>query len=347
MRTFRTALGFIFIGSLATLPTIVTATPSISSVESVATNPSSLIIKGSGFTHKKRAAPLVWQDFETGTANVSSTQDATLKGVIDSRNTPTGSGNALVCDASNHGACGISKLNFKSGQLYIYLNRYYSFSIDDTSIWGSAGLNLKSLRMWAGFDSTTNNNLYIGYQGKEGVASGRIFAEQTSERALWPGNAVAQVSKKWLQEEYIYKTSDINSENGILEHFRNGVKVFSGNYKNRTSERPSPYQYLYFDQISNGTGAKNLNIYYDNIYIDDTHHRVFLSDSPELSSAHNRKIAVPTEWTDTTIKVQLPSDGNSSEMYLYVADANGNINSKGYSVCSRCPAAPLLKVVQN
>lgn len=323
----------------------VLAAPTINSVLQPADNPSKLIITGSGFTNKSHPGPLYFFNFDDG----SLAQDAsslvktavTTNGSLASETTPTDSGRALkfkIQQASS--ALAIPEIDFDSDQLYVYFHRRYSFSIGDSSTWGSLGFNLKTNRLWG----DDQNNIYIGYQGKEGANSGRIYPEYTATGgSVWTGNNLPQVANKWSQEEIVYQASDINSKNGRFDLIRDGDSVHSKTFRMRTSDRPDKYDQLVFDQISNGTNSsRDLYIYYDNIYIDDSFHRVYMSESPTFSGAKSRLIQVPTKWSDNNIEI----DFNSGKMplngiYVYVVDAQGNVNSNGVRVCQDdCPAPP-------
>ncbi|WP_417868080.1 hypothetical protein [Xanthomarina gelatinilytica] len=110
----------------------------------------------------------------------------------------------------------------------------------------------------------------------------------------------------------------------------------------RTNDRPGKYNQFYFDQISNGVNAsKGMNIYYDNIYVDNSFHRVYVSESATYNSANKRLIQVPTMWDDNRIEVDLNTGGASVDsLYVYVVDSNGNANENGARICqSNCPEA--------
>lgn len=336
-----TTLGMALYGSTAH------AEPKIGTISQVTADQLKLVINGSGFTAKTHAKPLYFLNFEEGQLTQSNyslvTTPLKTNGTLTSETTPFGNGNSLryrvINDSHSVAIPGIT-FNPAPNQLFIFFHRRYNFSISDPETWGPDGLNLKTNRMW----SPDNNNIYIGYQGKEGDGSGRIYPEYTATGgSVWTGSKLPQVANQWLQEEIIYKASDIGVKNGRFDLIRNGIPSHDSLFRMRTEGYPSKYNQLYFDQISNGVNdSQNLYIYYDNIYIDDSLHRVYVSEAPTFSEATTRLIQVPTGWSDSTIEVVFnPGDSLPSNLYVYVVDGNGDVNSVGARICEGdCPTPP-------
>lgn len=323
------------------------ATPQIASISQIDADRSKLVINGSGFTAKEHAKPLYFFNFEDGklTQSDSSLITSPLKtnGISASETTPFGQGSSLryriINDYQSVAIPGIT-LSPAPDQLFIYFHRRYNFSISNQETWGPNGLNLKTNRLW----SPDKNNIYIGYQGKEGNGSGRIYPEYTgASGSVWTGSKLPQVENQWVQEEIIYEISGIGVENGRFDLIRNGSSAHDSMFRMRTESYPGKYNQIYFDQISNGVNDSNtLYIYYDNIYIDDSLHRVYVSEAATFSEAKKRLIQVPINWTDSTIEILFDA-GNSlpSNLYVYVVDGKGNANSFGAPICEEnCPVPP-------
>lgn len=304
-----------------------------------------LVISGSGFTSKKHAKPLHYFDFENqqlGSNLQASHSNSSIitNGVITDETTPTKSGSSMRFKVEQDPSeIAIPEINFSSDQLYVYFHRRYNFSIGDSGTWGNSGFNLKTNRLW----SRTKNNIYIGYQGKEGNKSGRIYPEYTADGgSVWTGSRLPQLENRWAQEEIIYQAGDIGVKNGRFDLIRDGVPAHSAVFRMRTSSYPEPYSQLVFDQISNGVAEdRALYIYYDNIYIDDSFHRVYVSEGPTFSEAGLRLIQVPTEWNDNKISVDFsPGSSSVSNLFVYVVDSNGNANQSGVKVCQQGCLSP-------
>ncbi|MBJ6137692.1 hypothetical protein [Marinobacter litoralis] len=325
------------------------AVPNITGVSQVSDSPPTLLVTGSGFTEKNRGAPLYYFNFENGSKNQSKlsfiTKPLAANGTITSQTTPTGEGNVLkyrISDDYREVAIPRIEISPAPDKLYLYFHRRYDFSIGDSSTWGPMGFNLKVNRLWG----SDGNNIYLGYQGKEGANSARIYAEYTAEGgSVWPGSQLGQVKDEWTQEEIIYSSSGVNVKNGQFDFIRNGILPYSRTWRMRTSDRSSMYDEIYFDQISNGANtSQDLNIYYDNIYIDDSHHRIYVSESPTFSNAKKRLIQVPISWDNNSIQFAFSPGGSSVDsLYVYVADKDGKINEKGARICqNNCPQLPTM-----
>lgn len=300
-------------------------------------------IYGSGFSAKKNVEPLYWFDFtprprslSRNFLDLSKLDGKSITQLVDGIDNKV-----LSFDAQVGSAWGPSSgLEFNSDRLYINLRRFYDFQITDAERWSSSGgLNLKVIRLWAGFSQPNINNIYVGYQGKEGVTSGRIVGEYTDKKTNWLGRSAPHKGFEWVNEELIYKTSDIDTANGVFQYIQNGKFANSEGEMNRTSERPLRYKMLFLDQVSNYNKAKPLEVFYDDIYIDETYHRVVLTDSASSDRYSRAVIQIPVEWRDDYIKARL-RDVSKNAVYLYVFDESNQSNKKGIRVCPRCPVPP-------
>lgn len=70
--------------------------------------------------------------------------------------------------------------------------------------------------------------------------------------------------------------------------------------------------------------------------------RVEIGNAPTYAASTNLSIATVTSWSDTSVvaTVRHGSFANLNNAYLYVFDANGNVNSNGYPLCPICPNPP-------
>jgi len=85
----------------------------------------------------------------------------------------------------------------------------------------------------------------------------------------------------------------------------------------------------YINALSGGA-----NIYYDDIYIDDTWARVEIGDASTYNNCTHREIQIPTAWSNTSIAITINqgSFNTGDVVYLYVADENGVTNTSGYPI---------------
>jgi len=70
--------------------------------------------------------------------------------------------------------------------------------------------------------------------------------------------------------------------------------------------------------------------------------RVEICNHSTYTTSTNCSIATVTSWSDTEITATLRQGSLSSfnKTYLYVFDANGNVNPNGYPLCPDCPSPP-------
>lgn len=85
---------------------------------------------------------------------------------------------------------------------------------------------------------------------------------------------------------------------------------------------------------SGGDDPSNNSYNFDDVYFDFTLARVEIGNSSTWSASTHKEVQVPTDWSTGQIKVvvnrgSLPS---GSSAYLYVVDANGNVNTNGYPI---------------
>jgi hypothetical protein len=107
--------------------------------------------------------------------------------------------------------------------------------------------------------------------------------------------------------------------------------------------------------VTPAAGGSAYYEYLDQIYIDNTPQRVFISNVSNLNSTwpnvniHHDETQVPTSWSDSSIVFTFNqgSFATGEPLYLYVVDTNGNI-SNGFPIgnASDSPRAPTgLRVV--
>ena len=308
-------------------------------------------VTGQSFGSKPQASPRYWADFESGInpndLGLSQVWDQ-IVGNLTGDNTRTRSSGALRSDVSTAGGGGPVVRDMNSDNWYMFFKRYYAFDIE-TNL-GPIGFNLKINRMWPeiiGGEIPYGNNIHINYQGNEPRGNGRVTNENTSiDGTLWFRDIAPFVPNQWHTEEIIYKTGQINVQDGVFNWIRNGIPVWTGRlWQMRTSERPNRYKQLFFDQVSNGTGPGPLWIYYDDIYMDDTWARVMACNKSIWKMCQKKEIQIPISWDNNQIDIVInfgDFDILNESIYLFVITESGQVNPKGMliSQCSNCPNSP-------
>ncbi len=84
---------------------------------------------------------------------------------------------------------------------------------------------------------------------------------------------------------------------------------------------------------------------FDDVYMaigQNARARVEIGNASTYNACTNLTVATVTSWSDTAVvaTVRQGSFSNLNSVYLYVFDANGNVNSVGYPLCPTCPNPP-------
>lgn len=332
----------IFVSTLLTFPLYAFAAPVITK----ATVTGEYVeVWGSGFGTKTNVKPLVWLDYETeNDAALYRLNIDTLKSngtIVPEINKSTNK--VLKFDLKSHASGGPEQLPFNSNYLYVSMRRFYNFDMTNPELLASAGgggLNLKPFRLWTEWSSKVKaHSILFGYQGKEGIESGRITPELTEEFSQWTGSTVKFKPFVWFTQEYLYNSSELNVRNGLLQIYTDGKKGGSRPMTTITTLYPEKYKFLFFDQVSNYNLLTPLEVYYDDIYIDDTHARIVLNNAPSPSDYSQTYPLIPVAWTDTYVKAKLTKTAKEHPSFcLYVYDESNAPNSQGF--CPIRPKAP-------
>jgi hypothetical protein len=144
---------------------------------------------------------------------------------------------------------------------------------------------------------------------------------------------------EWFHHEVWVFAGTNNGTNGRYVEKVNGKKVRDWNgWGIINSARPHTANYLRFGKVS-GSNYAGGSILMDSMYVDNTQAHVFISD----------RNTMPSNWLNTTTEsydeIQVCSQWNTGQItctvnqgnftsgqtaYLYVVDANGNVNTQGY-----------------
>jgi len=86
-----------------------------------------------------------------------------------------------------------------------------------------------------------------------------------------------------------------------------------------------------FDCWLGNLDSGDLDLFLDDIYIDNSWARVEIGSHPNYEDCKHREIQLPKEWSDEQIEIYVNQGGFSSgdDVFLFVVDGSGNI-SKGF-----------------
>ena len=330
------------------------AAPNITSTSGIIEHGGTITITGNGFGNKNPAKPIIWADFEDGSINPSS---------LGQRNSWSANENLVISsfnqtNNSNYDVVGewnsaLSKRSFSFWvdknywtKIYHYQKKYFDFDIT---------ANQKFWRLWP--EAGTNNFLAACLSG-----TGRCYNEDEgySGGVIGSYQGSPSVKNQWHIEEFIWQHSGGTGENtdgsirwvdpndhskgfysGIWDYTQNGIRI---QHRENVNNKEAIHQQLRTDNFtdSNHLPPDGSKVYMDNIYIDDTYARVMVGNQGTFDASIHREIQIPSAWSDTSITITINQGtlSNLNDVYLYVFDENGIVNSNGYLLSSSPDSPP-------
>jgi hypothetical protein len=185
-------------------------------------------------------------------------------------------------------------------------------------------------------------NLYCGAVGatshlsQDGVDTGNFH--------FWLDVGVAYFSRKWTHVQGYFKQSSANADDGTAMLWLDGtLKVNQvNNFRTRTSSTTWSTIWLgHFLAHESDTQCGTYGdayTYWDDVYMDTTQARVEIGNASTYATSLHREIQIPSTWSSSSINVKLNKGSFSSfdNLYLYVTDTSGRVNSSGFQICATC-----------
>jgi len=353
---------------LCILSISVFADPVVNSVSGTLEHDGIITISGTDFGSKSPAAPLVWDDGESGDpedkwdiARPDSSDNPGVygqtaayrsKSEIDSLGSPYGggvnpphghsikyfSGNAY---SPNRGNNGVVKT---TGDVdYVYTSFYYQVDPDWTfGIHEPNDGNHKMFEINTGNNFNTGTFNYIGFwcdRIHQGLPAVRSFAHADNgdistcpEPSCSDGDVTPMPFHpvgNWVRLEFIMDLS--------LDGFQ---KVTGDNTILWSESSCSPFTYPPNSVVLGGyardygesdEGAANWR-YFDDVYFDTTFSRIVLANNVNYDSATIIEPQIPTAWSSSSITATMNLGGLTGDVYMFVFDADNNHNAVGYPV---------------
>jgi hypothetical protein len=169
-----------------------------------------------------------------------------------------------------------------------------------------------------------------------------------NDQTFWPGsNVYPGGDNRWYRMDVYIEASSAGSGNGVAHVTRydgSSVSNFTANSLRTHTSSGNTYSHVIFQNyIGNGISG-SVNIWLDDLYIQNSQARVELCDSSSWSGRHHCEIQAHSSWADGSIRsvVNTGSFTNGQTTYVYVVDGSGNVNSSGYRLasCDTCLAPP-------
>ena len=317
------SLGFLAIASSQGAPTV-------SGISGTAQSRSTITISGSGFGTGK--APLIWDDFETGTLG------AQLKAQPQIGN--WNAGYAVYTNATAHsGTQSITKANTQFGNIEYDLpgatdNFFYeTFWFRYYYTAGDSG-GVKLMQLWGNYRvgdynpgafcdgvlSGTGTPWWLTYMALEN--SGQTNYTEFTEPA----------QNVWHRFEIILKQSGINVADGRVTIRIDGTTVYDRNPV-VTREQAGHYWNLITMLGGMANFSKPQATWIDDAYLNNTWARIEIGDNAVYANAKHREILPATSWSSNSITAifNQGSFGAGQTVYLFVVDST-DTPSPGYPI---------------
>jgi hypothetical protein len=347
----------------------VLAAPNVTGAAGTFVHKSPIVITGSGFGTKITGAPLIWDDFEWGNhgdkvaaagkgwsqANYPSDPDVTIntaqKYGQGSRSTyyvvdpPDGA------QAPESEEFGFLRKTFPESEM-VYVS--YMTRISQTAGSGSRMWKLGRIVNWSAAPSY-NEPPYMGvtwwpteWDSHYDFGGGQVEIFDSSQGGYTPN--------VWHRVEmWIRLSNPAGATSGEIEYWADyhrynpqtiNVTRLSSVAGENIDTFISPHSYV------NSLGGY-YEIWMDDVYLDNTKARIEICSTPTWNNRTHCEVQIPSAWSDISITVSanLGSFSCADAAYLYVVDANGNVNANGLPVTlcdgdTLAPAAPSNLTVQ-
>ncbi len=368
---YKLALNIIAFSSLCFSATIANAQPVITSVGGSVTDGGSVTISGFGFGNGPNI--VVFDDFEGGVTNQAIDLNATVgrwtesvsgrEPLYDSR-AHSGSHSMRAVDSRENGRYPNTpirqfKLNFSDAtelflSYWIKVPAGYNFPGSNTAGQLPTSGNCSTFKMTWVFDGdteTANDDVVMPTQ----ICGGFVVGGNAGGPNVW-------IKKSWWRFDtwqritvWLKANESDPLANGFFEWqvVRDGSGIISEDLR---TDRPvfrsmnPPYRWNWINiagWAGNGESGwwTNSLVVMDDIYFAagaNARARVEIGDAPTYRSSKTLALTTPTSWVDGKIvtTIRRGSLANYKNAYLYVIDAQGNINANGYSLCPDCPKSP-------
>ncbi|OGI43763.1 MAG: hypothetical protein A2150_07760 [Candidatus Muproteobacteria bacterium RBG_16_64_11] len=336
---------------LLCLVTTAFAQPQVTGISGSLTQQGMVTVIGSGFGTKANASPFSWDDFEGGIvgADLGSPVIGPAWTFLSQSPNPSytdirahsGSKGALIqwknYSISAFGWTGQGPYN----QMYISFWRYM-----DPQDPSAVPVNHKILYLYPP-SGTTGQDFMVGavmaswdqwrYAVQSQPSSGWVLPNGTP-------NNWAQTIQKWQRWEVFVKMDNpYTASNGEIRGWINGQPTVDVTGIN-LSDIPTEWMDFRIGHLFQGyhPGGSDRS-FFDDVYVDTTPARVEIGNAPTWSACTHREIQIPAAWSDSSINaaVNAGSFACGQQVYLYVVDADGNVNANGFPV-TLCAGADTL-----
>ena len=133
---------------------------------------------------------------------------------------------------------------------------------------------------------------------------------------------------------FIKQSSTGSATDGEIYLWLDGTLVANEDAMNTWNGSISAQRATFAWYIGNAEDDTEAHMWYDDIYIDNSWQSVWIGDNSNWDNCTHREIQIPAAWSDTSIttEVNQGSFPTCERLYLFVVDADGNVNTQGYPI---------------
>jgi hypothetical protein len=186
-------------------------------------------------------------------------------------------------------------------------------------------------------DSRTSAASYI-FGTKDPAHGSNIRLPDANGHNQWWDEAANPMSGVWTKVEMEIKYTPQND--GYIKLWENGdLRV---DYSGPTDHMPGTVRTEGIGGYARMYGQPNNWRYFADVYLDYSRARIILGNAPTYSASTIHEVQVPTSWSDSSVSfvVNLGKLADDAIAYLYVVDANGEVNEMGMPVHAGAMAPP-------
>ena len=330
------------------------AQPVVGGASGTVAHDQTITISGSSFGSKGAAAPHVWENFNDGSASALNAHGVTRMNNADNLRHANSVFNARV-DFKASAPNGDHGYYSYEGQTASRWFVQYWVKLAPNWQWGTTSYgggndgmaNVKFFRM---FPTGSRNYTNAGYSYHGFGDSILRFSENAGDNYISRSLKTLLPVNQWhsIQVEF-GENSGAGAANGRLRLWIDGQLVDSTDsfVTNAASDGAAinkrPYIIGFFDSWpSSDAAVSNMYASCADIYVDSTFSRVEIGNAASYGACTRREIQIPTSWSNGSITARVNQGGftGGQQAYVYVVDANGQVNASGFPVTIGGQTAP-------
>ena len=328
---------FIVFWTLLLIASTVAAQPVVQSVPRDLINGQAITITGLGFGAKVPAAPLKWDNFDTGVPGeiiqgwqIDSAKSLYLPKYSTEVTRTPGSQSLYQHYMDGNYGCAVYIYPLPDFQKLYVSGWWYN------EVGGAPSRNTKLINLSGGqgysnvaqpqnrtdlYPSNPNGHLYATTRDGEEIGDYSLRGDLHSN--------------EWMRMERYVDVGTINGGDGISwikRNLQDWAEIRGTMYSDENKYTLLLITHYFAQDV--GTPKPWMKSFWDELYVDTTPARVEIGDAPTWNACTHREIQVPFAWDNTGISfvVNRGTFPPNSSAYLYIVDGNGSDSVVGYPI---------------